>query len=103
MAPSTSQQVSASPQTSSIASPNQTVKNSGMYTFPSNPTNDTAPSNIAPLGDMQQQQVPTLRSATAVDSDGISRVLTKRKIQELVAQIDPSERLEPEVEDVKLK
>lgn len=29
-----------------------------------------------------------------------SSLITKRKIQEMVAQIDPSERLEPEVEDV---
>lgn len=30
-----------------------------------------------------------------------SSLITKRKIQEMVAQIDPSERLEPEVEDVR--
>jgi transcription initiation factor TFIID subunit 12 len=29
-----------------------------------------------------------------------SSLISKRKIQEMVAQIDPSERLEPEVEDV---
>lgn len=32
-----------------------------------------------------------------------SSLITKRKIQEMVAQIDPSERLEPEVEDVRLR
>lgn len=31
-----------------------------------------------------------------------SSLITKRKIQEMVAQIDPSERLEPEVEDVRI-
>ncbi|KAI8322638.1 transcription initiation factor, partial [Martensiomyces pterosporus] len=29
-----------------------------------------------------------------------SRILSKRKIQELVGEIDPTERLEPEVEDI---
>ncbi|KAF9304896.1 Transcription initiation factor TFIID subunit 12 [Mortierella antarctica] len=32
-----------------------------------------------------------------------SSLITKRKIQEMVAQIDPSERLEPEVEDILLE
>ncbi|KAJ2831697.1 Transcription initiation factor TFIID subunit 12 [Coemansia furcata] len=31
---------------------------------------------------------------------GSSRILSKRKIQELVSEIDPTERLEPEVEDI---
>ncbi|KAI9308108.1 transcription initiation factor TFIID subunit A-domain-containing protein [Cunninghamella echinulata] len=38
-----------------------------------------------------------------LDTDGIPRVLAKRKIQELVSQIDPTERLEPEVEDILLE
>ncbi|KAI8968867.1 transcription initiation factor TFIID subunit A-domain-containing protein [Mycotypha africana] len=42
-------------------------------------------------------------SAPSLDSDGVHRVLTKRKIQELVSQIDPAERLEPEVEDILLE
>jgi len=33
--------------------------------------------------------------------ENASSLITKRKIQEMVAQIDPSERLEPEVEDVR--
>jgi hypothetical protein len=33
-------------------------------------------------------------------ADNSSSLITKRKIQEMVAQIDPNERLEPEVEDV---
>ncbi|KAJ2002450.1 Transcription initiation factor TFIID subunit 12 [Coemansia thaxteri] len=32
--------------------------------------------------------------------DNGSRILSKRKIQELVSEIDPTERLEPEVEDI---
>ncbi|KAJ2750498.1 Transcription initiation factor TFIID subunit 12 [Coemansia aciculifera] len=36
-----------------------------------------------------------------VDLDvGSSRILSKRKIQELVSEIDPTERLEPQVEDI---
>ena len=33
-------------------------------------------------------------------TENSSSLISKRKIQEMVAQIDPSERLEPEVEDV---
>lgn len=42
----------------------------------------------------------TTTTADVLDADGVPRVLAKRKIQELVGQIDPAERLEPEVEDV---
>ncbi|ORX72348.1 hypothetical protein DL89DRAFT_221134 [Linderina pennispora] len=41
-----------------------------------------------------------MRQAGPVDLDGGSRILSKRKIQELVGEIDPTERLEPEVEDI---
>ena len=34
-------------------------------------------------------------------AENSSCLISKRKIQEMVAQIDPSERLEPEVEDVR--
>ncbi|KAJ1966281.1 Transcription initiation factor TFIID subunit 12 [Dipsacomyces acuminosporus] len=40
------------------------------------------------------------RQSGPVDLDGGSRILSKRKIQELVGEIDPTERLEPEVEDI---
>lgn len=46
---------------------------------------------------MQQQQQ---MMAPMTDADGVPRILTKRKLQELVRQIDPQERLDPEVEDV---
>ncbi|TVU36434.1 hypothetical protein EJB05_18368, partial [Eragrostis curvula] len=42
-------------------------------------------------------------NAATVDTDGSesgNRLLTKRSIHELVAQIDPNEKLDPEVEDV---
>jgi transcription initiation factor TFIID subunit TAF12 len=71
------------------------VKNNGMFSFPANQTPTTpviAPNTMIPG--------PKPVSAPSMDTDGVNRVLTKRKIQELVTQIDPSERLEPEVEDV---
>ncbi|KAF9997846.1 Transcription initiation factor TFIID subunit 12 [Modicella reniformis] len=36
-------------------------------------------------------------------AESASSLITRRKIQEMVAQIDPSERLEPEVEDILLE
>ncbi|KAG0347739.1 Transcription initiation factor TFIID subunit 12 [Podila humilis] len=42
--------------------------------------------------------------STGLDmSENSTGLITKRKIQEMVAQIDPSERLEPEVEDILLE
>ncbi|KAJ1953287.1 Transcription initiation factor TFIID subunit 12 [Dispira parvispora] len=40
------------------------------------------------------------RASSSMDVHQSTRMLSKRKIQELVAQIDPAERLEPEVEDM---
>ncbi|KAJ2358800.1 Transcription initiation factor TFIID subunit 12 [Coemansia erecta] len=40
------------------------------------------------------------RQSGPVDLDSGTRILSKRKIQELVSEIDPTERLEPDVEDI---
>lgn len=40
------------------------------------------------------------RIASAEPEESCNRILSKRSIQELVAQIDPSEKLDPEVEDI---
>ncbi|KAJ2446451.1 Transcription initiation factor TFIID subunit 12 [Coemansia sp. RSA 2424] len=40
------------------------------------------------------------RQSGPMDLDTGSRILSKRKIQQLVSEIDPTERLEPEVEDI---
>ncbi|KAI8374952.1 transcription initiation factor TFIID subunit 12 [Choanephora cucurbitarum] len=62
-------------------------------------------SGIQPTSTAGAQTATPLKPAAvpSIDNDGVSRVLTKRKIQELVSQIDPSERLEPEVEDILLE
>ncbi|KAK3031437.1 hypothetical protein RJ639_035260 [Escallonia herrerae] len=44
--------------------------------------------------------VPSNRGASAETGESSNRILTKRSIQELVTQVDPSERLDPEVEDI---
>ena len=99
-----------------VAAAAAAVKNNSMFTFPTNaqtPTSNVATATPLPAsavttpgGSTTNVPVPTPASAPkpasapSLDSDGVNRVLTKRKIQELVSQIDPSERLEPEVEDV---
>ncbi|CAN0880024.1 Transcription initiation factor TFIID subunit 12 [Linum grandiflorum] len=40
------------------------------------------------------------KAANAVNDETSSRILSKRSIQDLVGQIDPSERLDPDVEDI---
>lgn len=94
------------------------AKNNGMFSFPANQPNvpistvttpgGTSMSNgplLAPNNTMPMTPngiIPGPKPATvqSLDSDGVNRILTKRKIQEMVSQIDSSERLEPEVEDV---
>ena len=44
---------------------------------------------------------PVIRPPLQVDIDSGTKLLSKRKLQELVKQIDPEERLEPDVEDVR--
>ena len=63
----------------------------GMFTFPTM-------SGPPPSANSAMTQKPTVPITPDLESG--SRILGKRKIQELVGQIDPSERLEPEVEDV---
>lgn len=46
------------------------------------------------------QSVPPNRTVSAESGESCNRILSKRSIQELVTQIDPSERLDPEVEDI---
>ncbi|XP_059646710.1 transcription initiation factor TFIID subunit 12 isoform X3 [Cornus florida] len=46
------------------------------------------------------QSAPPDKTASAETSESYNRILSKRSIQELVSQIDPSERLDPEVEDI---
>ncbi|XP_058208376.1 transcription initiation factor TFIID subunit 12 [Rhododendron vialii] len=46
------------------------------------------------------QPVAPNRTVSAESGESCNRILTKRSIQELVTQIDPSERLDPEVEDI---
>lgn len=104
--------IKPAPNVAALASAAAAAKNNNMFTFNANSNN---PSNLpnannqtANTGGVMPNNnismpstVPAPKpSAPSLDHDGVNRVLTKRKIQELVTQIDPSERLEPEVEDV---
>ena len=75
-----------SKQSTPVATPTK-----GMFTFPTM-------SGPPPSANSAMTQKPTVPITPDLESG--SRILGKRKIQELVGQIDPSERLEPEVEDV---
>ncbi|XP_047308636.1 transcription initiation factor TFIID subunit 12 isoform X2 [Impatiens glandulifera] len=46
------------------------------------------------------QPTPVSRAQTADDDEQCNRILGKRTIRELVSQIDPSEKMDPEVEDI---
>ncbi|KAJ2157905.1 Transcription initiation factor TFIID subunit 12 [Coemansia sp. RSA 552] len=63
---------------------------------PSNPNTTHVPLSSA----LAHVATQSTRQSGPVDLDGGSRILSKRKIQELVGEIDPTERLEPEVEDI---
>ncbi|KAJ1741052.1 Transcription initiation factor TFIID subunit 12 [Coemansia sp. RSA 989] len=60
-------------------------------------------SNVTPVAlssALAHVATQSTRQSGPVDLDSGSRILSKRKIQELVNEIDPTERLEPDVEDI---
>ncbi|XP_008674802.1 transcription initiation factor TFIID subunit 12 isoform X3 [Zea mays] len=93
------QQQSASHQNQQIAAP----KNQPQLS--QHPTART-PISMTPKPDLPAiQNVAVLQSVDTAATDANAsetgtRLLTKRSIHELVAQIDPNEKLDPEVEDV---
>ncbi|RVW48007.1 Transcription initiation factor TFIID subunit 12 [Vitis vinifera] len=58
------------------------------------------PSSLAIVQPSTPQLGPHSRTASAEASESGNRILSKRSIHELVNQIDPSEKLDPEVEDI---
>ncbi|KAJ2489620.1 Transcription initiation factor TFIID subunit 12 [Coemansia sp. RSA 2050] len=70
---------------------------SGHATPQTNPLH----THVALSSALSHVAMQSTRQNGPVDLDlGSSRILSKRKIQELVSEIDPTERLEPEVEDI---
>jgi transcription initiation factor TFIID subunit 12 len=101
--PSTSQPPTTAANAAAVAAAAAAAKNNGMFTFPAM-NGQQPPQQSQQQPQQPQQPLPVAvqkPSAPSLDNDGVNRVLTKRKIQELVSQIDPAERLEPEVEDVR--
>ncbi|KAJ1647782.1 Transcription initiation factor TFIID subunit 12 [Coemansia erecta] len=76
----------------------QTAANNGVSlpTISSNPNT----THVALSSALAHVATQSTRQSGPVDLDSGSRILSKRKIQELVSEIDPTERLEPEVEDI---
>ncbi|KAI9500636.1 Transcription initiation factor TFIID subunit 12 [Coemansia spiralis] len=64
------------------------------------PTINPNATHVALSSALAHVATQSTRQSGPVDLDDGSRILTKRKIQELVSEIDPTERLEPEVEDI---
>ncbi|KAJ2744964.1 Transcription initiation factor TFIID subunit 12 [Coemansia sp. BCRC 34301] len=56
--------------------------------------------HVALSGALSHVAMQSTRQSGPMDLDAGSRILSKRKIQQLVSEIDPTERLEPEVEDI---
>ncbi|XP_025819247.1 transcription initiation factor TFIID subunit 12-like [Panicum hallii] len=90
---------------------------SSSHQIQQNPTPKNQPQHSqqqaarTPVTMTQKPDLPAIQNATvlqsvdtaAIDADASetgTRLLTKRSIHELVAQIDPNEKLDPEVEDV---
>lgn len=66
----------------------------GMFTFPT--------MSGPPLSSANSMAAAAAAKPPPSDENNTSKVLGKRQIQELAGQIDPAERLEPEVENVSL-
>ncbi|XP_041028839.1 transcription initiation factor TFIID subunit 12 isoform X1 [Juglans microcarpa x Juglans regia] len=58
------------------------------------------PSSLAMLQPNTVQSGPQNRTAIVETDESCNRILTKRSVQELVSQVDPLEKLDPEVEDI---
>ncbi|CAN4117279.1 unnamed protein product [Withania somnifera] len=59
------------------------------------------PSSHALMQSTTVQPGPPSKAATTIEmADPCARILSKRSIQDIVTQIDPSEKLDPEVEDI---
>ncbi|XP_057974857.1 transcription initiation factor TFIID subunit 12 isoform X2 [Malania oleifera] len=58
------------------------------------------PASVAMAQPSTIQSGATNRTDNSEPSESCSSILSKRSIQELVTQVDPSERLDPEVEDI---
>nr|GMD46238.1 transcription initiation factor TFIID subunit 12 [Ipomoea batatas] len=59
-----------------------------------------SPPSHATLQPGSVQAGPLYRTAAVETEEPCNRILSKRSIQELVTQIDPSEKLDPDVEDI---
>ncbi|GFY97817.1 TBP-associated factor 12 [Actinidia rufa] len=55
---------------------------------------------VQPSAIQSSQSGPPNRTVSAETGEPCNRILSKRTIQELVTQVDPSERLDPEVEEI---
>ncbi|PVU97257.1 hypothetical protein BB561_000677 [Smittium simulii] len=91
-----------SPKFKSISKPSNILSSSGLD---SGSSKHDFPSNSTPVylsGPISQVITNNSRQKPHVESNNGLRILSKRKIQELVSEIDPNERIEPEVEDVRV-
>ncbi|KAJ2081914.1 Transcription initiation factor TFIID subunit 12 [Coemansia sp. RSA 988] len=78
----------------------QTASTGGGGTASPNPHTNPNTTHVALSSALAHVATQSTRQSGPVDLDSSNRILSKRKIQELVSEIDPTERLEPEVEDI---